>query len=169
MHNETRVGTPEVHVLIDGDNLWGAMQSAGCRRVDVALLRQWLSGFGHPRIEWFQAAHPHLAAFHNVLRSNGFRVHAPTPKPLPGGRLKCDMDVTLAVTALRQADRYDTTILFSGDGDFEPLVEHLIERGHRVIVVAAWGSLCPSLLAYIDPDDFVQLQAVLDLAGGQAA
>jgi len=47
-----------------------------------------------------------------------------------------DMDVHIAVDMMRLADRIDTAILFSGDGDMCRLVEAAQDKGVRVVVVS---------------------------------
>src|SRR3989338_6309495 len=49
---------------------------------------------------------------------------------------KANFDIEIATDALDTHDEYDTFVLFSGDGDFAPLVEKLREKGKRVITVA---------------------------------
>ena len=45
------------------------------------------------------------------------------------------MDIELAVDAMETAAHVDHIVLFSGDGDFRPLVEALQRKGCRVSVV----------------------------------
>jgi uncharacterized LabA/DUF88 family protein len=54
-----------------------------------------------------------------------------------GGAKKADWDVGLAVDAITAAPKLDTVILFTGDGDFVPLVEYLkIHDGCQVEVIS---------------------------------
>ena len=54
-----------------------------------------------------------------------------------GGAKKADWDVGLAVDAITASPKLDTIILFTGDGDFVPLVEYLkIHAGCQVEVVS---------------------------------
>ena len=46
------------------------------------------------------------------------------------------MEVMLAVDAMEFAAEVDEMILFSGDGDFRPLIEAMQRRGVRVTVVS---------------------------------
>ena len=47
-------------------------------------------------------------------------------------RVKGNMDIELAVNAMELAPRLDHAVLFSGDGDFRPLVEALQRHGEAV-------------------------------------
>ena len=49
---------------------------------------------------------------------------------------KANFDIEIATDALDTQEEYDTFVLFSGDGDFVPLVEKLREKGKRVITIA---------------------------------
>src|ERR1700682_5578719 len=51
-------------------------------------------------------------------------------------RFKRNMSVELAVDAMELAKHVDQIVLFSGDGDFRPLVESVQRRGVRVTVVS---------------------------------
>lgn len=54
-------------------------------------------------------------------------------------RRKCDFDVEITRDALNLINEYDILILFSGDGDYFSLVEDLIKKGKKVILVFAKG------------------------------
>ena len=56
-------------------------------------------------------------------------------------RRKCDFDMEIAVDCLKEFNRYDSYIFFSGDGDFEPLYKFLIGLKKQVIVIYASGHL----------------------------
>ena len=64
---------------------------------------------------------------------------------MPSGRrkVKGNMDIELAVDAMELAGHVDQIVLFSGDGDFRPLVEAVQRRGVRVTVVSTISSQPP--------------------------
>ena len=51
-------------------------------------------------------------------------------------KVKGNMDIELAVDAMRLADTLDHIVLFSGDGDFRGLVAALQQKGKRVSVIS---------------------------------
>jgi uncharacterized LabA/DUF88 family protein len=51
-------------------------------------------------------------------------------------KVKGNMDIELAVDAMRLADSLDHIVLFSGDGDFRSLVAALQQKGKRVSVIS---------------------------------
>jgi uncharacterized LabA/DUF88 family protein len=75
------------------------------------------------------------------LSYNGFTVvtkPAKTFTDVEGRRkTKGNMDVEIAVDAMRLAPHLDHIVLFSGDGDFRSLVAALQEKGKRVSVVSS--------------------------------
>lgn len=68
---------------------------------------------------------------------------------------KANFDVEITADALRLADAHDHFILFSGDGDFVPLVKRLRELGKSVTVVSDRKYLSGELL--LAADKFVTL------------
>jgi len=60
-------------------------------------------------------------------------------------KIKGRMDVELAVDAMQLAEHIDHMVLFSGDGDFRPLVEAIQRRGVRVTVVSTISSQPPMI------------------------
>ncbi len=56
-----------------------------------------------------------------------------------GGAKKADWDVGLAVDAITASPKLDTVILFTGDGDFVPLVEYLKIHGGCQVEVVSFG------------------------------
>jgi uncharacterized LabA/DUF88 family protein len=61
-------------------------------------------------------------------------------------KIKGNMDIELAVDAMRLADSLDHIVLFSGDGDFRGLVAALQQKGKRVSVVSTLQTQ-PSMVA----------------------
>ena len=57
----------------------------------------------------------------------------------PAKRRKCDFDVEIARDVCNLSNDFDTLILFSGDGDYAALVEDLISKDKKVILVFAPG------------------------------
>ncbi|MCJ7428935.1 MAG: NYN domain-containing protein [Candidatus Nanohaloarchaeota archaeon QJJ-5] len=70
--------------------------------------------------------------FFEALRKIGFEVRIKELKEFKGGQKKGDWDMGMAIDAIKIADKIDTLILVTGDGDFRSLVDHLRARGVRV-------------------------------------
>jgi uncharacterized LabA/DUF88 family protein len=60
-------------------------------------------------------------------------------------KVKGNMDIELAVDAMKLAEHVDQMVLFSGDGDFRSLVEAVQRRGVRVTVVSTISSQPPMI------------------------
>jgi uncharacterized LabA/DUF88 family protein len=60
-------------------------------------------------------------------------------------KIKGSMDIELAVDAMELADHIDEMVLFSGDGDFRPLVEAMQGHGVRVTVVSTTSTQPPMI------------------------
>ncbi|MDQ7018798.1 MAG: NYN domain-containing protein [Robiginitomaculum sp.] len=106
------------------------------------------------------------------LDYNGFTIITKSAKEytdISSGRkrIKGDMDVDITVDALSAADWLDHIILFSGDGDFCPLVKAIQRKGVRVSVVSTTLSNPP--VASDDlrrvADSFIELSDLAPLLG----
>ena len=80
---------------------------------------------------------------------------------IDGGKLlpKGNLDVELALDAMRLASKYDSLVLFSGDSDFAYLIDLLKESGKQVIVLSTRGHVSKELL---DRAKYVDLQKLKD-------
>lgn len=63
---------------------------------------------------------------------------------------KADWDVGIAVDAIKISSSLDVILLFSGDGDFIPLVEYLKNNGKQVEVIAFSKSTSSKLKGVAD-------------------
>lgn len=79
-------------------------------------------------------------------------------------KVKGNMDIELTVDAMRLADSLDHVVLFSGDGDFRPMVGALQQKGKRVSVVSTLQTQPPMVADELrrQADQFIDLA---DLAG----
>ncbi|MBU2579165.1 NYN domain-containing protein [Patescibacteria group bacterium] len=95
-----------------------------------------------------------------VLKNIGFKlitkplkIIAETDK-IKGDSRKANFDVEIALDAYEIRDNYDTLILFSGDSDFDYLVQSLRQKGKRVIVISSKYHISKELIKscnkYID-------------------
>ena len=97
-------------------------------------------------------------AFLDALTKMGIEPKTKDLQVFYGGAKKADWDVGLAVDAITASAKVDTVILFTGDGDFVPLVEYLkVHAGCQVEVVSfgrsTSGKLKESADHFLDLDD----------------
>ena len=76
-------------------------------------------------------------AFHDALESIGYEVKTKDLQTFAGGAKKGDWDIGIAMDIIELANKLDTIILVSGDGDFVDLLQHLKRAmGCRIEVMA---------------------------------
>ena len=75
-------------------------------------------------------------------------------------RTKGDMDVDIAIDVMELAPRLEQVVLFSGDGDFTRLIEHVQRRGVHAIVVSTLRSPQPMIADELRrrADEFIELE-----------
>jgi uncharacterized LabA/DUF88 family protein len=76
-------------------------------------------------------------SFFDALDRAGYEVKSKDLQIFAGGAKKGDWDVGITVDAIKMADKLDTIILVSGDGDYEALVNYLQEN--KGCYVEAWA------------------------------
>jgi uncharacterized LabA/DUF88 family protein len=74
-------------------------------------------------------------------------------------KIKGNMDIELAVDAMRLSDTLDHIVLFSGDGDFRSLVAALQQKGKRVSVISTLQTQPPMVADELrrQADQFIDL------------
>src|SRR2546423_4237449 len=132
-------------LFIDGANLHAAVKSLGFDIDYKRLLREFQSRGDLLRALYYTAViedqeFSSIRPLIDWLDYNGYTVVTKPTKEFidqTGRRkIKGNMDIELAVDAMELAGRIDHMVLFSGDGDFRPLVEAARRRGDRVRAVA---------------------------------
>lgn len=96
--------------------------------------------------------------FFDALDKQGFEIKDKDLQVFLGGAKKADWDVGMAVDAIKVADRLDTIVLVTGDGDFAPLVTYLQENKGCLVEVMAFDKSTSSKLKEV-VDDFIDLGA----------
>lgn len=74
-------------------------------------------------------------------------------------KIKGNMDIELAVDAMRLSDSLDHVVLFSGDGDFRSLIAALQQKGKRASVVSTLQTQPPMVADELrrQADQFIDL------------
>jgi uncharacterized LabA/DUF88 family protein len=144
-----------VAAFVDYHNTLHALRR-NAHHIDLAALRGYL-GEGRHLVEAFLyiASHPQAAhqdadqALFQRLADHGFLIRSKVGQILPNGRLKCDLDMEMAldVQDFVARARPDIVVLVTGDGDFTPLAQRLRLQGVRVEVASTPGSVSASLRA----------------------
>ncbi len=87
--------------------------------------------------------------------------------PAVSGSFQVVTTIDLTVNAMELAPRLDHAVLFSGDGDFRPLVEALQRQAVRVSVVSTMRSQPPMIADELrrQADNFIELDALREVIG----
>ena len=119
-------------LFIDGSNLYAAAKALGFD-IDYKLLRQEFMRRGKLVRAFYYTAllendeYSPIRPLVDWLHYNGFTMVTKPAKEYTDSmgrrKVKGNMDIELAVDAMELAPRVDHIVLFSGDGDFRPLVE----------------------------------------------
>ena len=163
-------------LFIDGSNLYGAAKALGFD-IDYKLLRQEFMRRGKLLRAFYYTAlleneeYSPIRPLVDWLNYNGFTMVTKPAKEYVDSqgrrKVKGNMDIELTVDALELAPHVDHIVLFSGDGDFRPLVESLQRQGVRVSVVSTIRSQPPMISDELrrQADNFIELENLKDVIG----
>ncbi|WP_127112843.1 LabA-like NYN domain-containing protein [Shimia sediminis] len=163
-------------LFIDGSNLYAAAKSLGFD-IDYKLLRQEFMRRGKLLRAFYYTAllendeYSPIRPLVDWLHYNGFTMVTKPAKEYTDSqgrrKVKGNMDIELAVNAMELAPHVDHIVLFSGDGDFRPLVESLQRQGVRVSVVSTIRSQPPMISDELrrQADNFIELDGLRDVIG----
>jgi len=147
--------TERVALFIDGANLYATAKKLG---FDIDYRR--LLGYFETKGRFIRALYYTAIAEDQEYSSirplidwldyNGYTMVTKPTKEFTDAtgrrKVKGNMDIELAVDAMRLAPNVDHIVLFTGDGDFRALVQALQELGKRVSVVSTLQTQ-PSMIA----------------------
>jgi len=163
-------------LFIDGSNLYAAAKSLGFD-IDYKLLRTEFMRRGKLLRAFYYTAlldneeYSPIRPLVDWLNYNGFTMITKTAKEFTDSqgrrKVKGNMDIELTVNAMELAPHVDHIVLFSGDGDFRPLVESLQRQGVRVSVVSTVRSHPPMIADELrrQADNFIELEGLRDVVG----
>ena len=136
-HPEQRVG-----VFVDTQNLYHSAKNLYHARVNFGnVLKDSVAGRRLVRARAYVVTTEsgEEKGFCEALGKIGIETRTKDLQIFFGGAKKADWDVGLAVDAITASPKLDTVILFTGDGDFVPLVEYLQRHAGCQVEVASFG------------------------------
>lgn len=136
-HPEQRVG-----VFIDTQNLYHSAKNIYHARVNFGnVLKDSVAGRRLVRARAYVVTTEsgEEKGFFEALAKIGIETRTKDLQIFFGGAKKADWDVGLAVDAITMSPKLDTVILFTGDGDFVPLVQYLQQNSGCQVEVASFG------------------------------
>jgi uncharacterized LabA/DUF88 family protein len=159
---------PRLALFIDGANLYATAKALGFDIDYKRLLKEFQARGQLVRAYYYTALvedqeYSSIRPLIDWLDYNGYAVVTKTAKEFIDStgrrKVKGNMDIELAVTAMEMADHVDHIVLFSGDGDFRFLVEAIQRKGVRVSVVSTITTQPPMVADELrrQADEFVDL------------
>ncbi len=154
INKEQRVG-----VFVDVQNLYYSAKNLYKAKVNFAqVLREAVAGRKLVRAMCYviKANIKEEKNFHDALEKIGYEVKSKDLQTFAGGAKKGDWDIGIAMDMIELANKLDTLVLVSGDGDFVPLLQHLRRAmGCRIEVMAIGPSSSAKLRA--EADEFLDM------------
>ena len=163
-------------LFIDGSNLYAAAKALQFD-IDYKLLRQEFMQRGKLLRAFYYTAllenddYSPIRPLVDWLHYNGFTMVTKPAKEFTDSqgrrKIKGNMDIELTVDAMETAAHVNHIVLFSGDGDFKPLVEALQRKGCRVSVVSTIRSQPPMIADDLrrQADNFIELDELREVIG----
>lgn len=167
---------PRIALFIDGANLYATAKQLGFDMDYRRLLREFQSRGNLIRAFYFTTLveseeYSSIRPLVDWLDYNGYRVITKAAKEFTDAtgrrRIKGNMDIELAIEMLELAPHLDQIYLFSGDGDFRPLVEAVQRKGVKVSVVSTVSTSPPMVADDLrrQCDEFIDLAQLMQKIG----
>lgn len=155
-HKDQRVG-----VFIDVSNMYHSAKNLFGARVNYKeVLKACVDGRKLIRASAYvvKSGASEEEQFFDALEKSGFEVKYKDLQIFSTGMKKADWDVGLAVDAIKMADKLDSIIVVSGDGDYIPLVQYLQQNKGCLVEAAAFRETTSSKLIEA-VDDYIDLSS----------
>jgi uncharacterized LabA/DUF88 family protein len=160
--------TNRAALFIDGPNLYGTAKALGFDVDYRRLLAEFERRCKLVRALYYTTIvddqeYSSIRPLVDWLGYNGYAVVTKSAKEFVDSsgrrRTKGSMGIEIAVDAMQLAGCLDEVLLFSGDGDFRPVVEAIQRRGVRVTVVSTISTVPPMIADELrrQADAFVDL------------
>jgi uncharacterized LabA/DUF88 family protein len=168
--------TERVALFIDGANLYATAKSLGFDIDYKRLLTLFRQKGQLVRALYYTALaeeqeYSSIRPLIDWLDYNGFTMVTKPTKEFTDAtgrrKVKGNMDIELAVDAMRLSDSLDHVVIFSGDGDFRSLVAALQQKGKRVSVISTLQTQPPMVADELrrQADQFIDLADLETMIG----
>jgi uncharacterized LabA/DUF88 family protein len=159
-----------VAMFVDVANMYYAARGQDVDVDYVALLKHATKGRDLIRAYAYTGLDPeneNQRKFIDFLAKNGYKPVVKDIRKFGDGRMKANLDIELVVDLFRLADRMDTAVIVSGDGDFAPAIRALQDKGVRCEVVSFKPNTSSDLIAVAD--EFQDIMKVASISRKKAA
>jgi uncharacterized LabA/DUF88 family protein len=153
-HKSQRVG-----IFIDTQNLYHSAKNLYHSKVNFGqVVKEALAGRVLIRAVAYviRTESEEEKGFFEALNKLGIETRVKDIRVFAGGAKKADWDMGMAIDALAMAQKLDTIILGTGDGDFVPLVEYLKYTHGCQVEVIGFGKSASGQLREA-ADDFIDI------------
>src|SRR5579859_1016210 len=153
-HKSQRVG-----IFIDTQNLYHSAKNLYHAKVNFGqVVKEALAGRVLIRAVAYvvRTESDEEKSFFGALNKLGIETKVKDIRVFAGGAKKADWDIGMAIDAIAMAQKLDTIILATGDGDFVPLVEYLKYTYGTQVEVISFGKSSSGQLKEA-ADDFVDM------------
>lgn len=90
------------------------------------------------------------SSFIDMLKGNGYEIKSKALRTRADGSSKADWDMGMAIDAVSLAEKLDSLVIVSGDGDFIDLVRYLQSKGVFVEAISFLKSTNEDLTKVVD-------------------
>ena len=153
-HKSQRVG-----IFIDTQNLYHSAKNLYKAKVNFgAVVKEALAGRVLIRAVAYviRTEGEEERGFFEALNKLGIETKVKDIRIFAGGAKKADWDIGMAIDAIAMANKLDTVVLATGDGDFVPLVEYLRYSSGIQVEVISFGKSSSGQLKDV-VDDFIDM------------
>jgi uncharacterized LabA/DUF88 family protein len=153
-HKSQRVG-----IFIDTQNLYHSAKNLYKAKVNFGqVVKEALAGRVLIRTVAYviRTESEEEKSFFEALNKLGIETKVKDIRVFAGGAKKADWDIGMAIDTVAMAQKLDTVILATGDGDFVPLVEYLKYTYGTQVEVISFGKSSSGQLKEV-ADDFVDM------------
>lgn len=158
-----------IAIFIDNSNIFKGFQKYGVQ-VDYEKLKNLITqgrrlegiylyeGVVYPisqaKVNWYK----------ELSERSGYIIKATFDKIIPKGAIekKVDINIAIDIISLGYENVYDTAVLVSGDGDFVPVVEKLLDMDKEVEIWAFKYSLANALTEKIGSENIYYIDDILN-------
>jgi len=150
-----------VAILIDGNNIGISITEAygnGFMLNFDSIIPKVLCGRGLNRLVYLREGLSVSPKLTNRLKTNFFGIVESCRK---------SADISLTIHAVKLAEKVDTIIIFSGDGDYLPLVNYLKSMGVRVEIVCLKNSAYMKMIESADDSYFILEEDIFSINPNQ--
>lgn len=163
--------TERIALFVDGANLYATAKTLGFD-IDYKRLLGFFKGQGVLVRALYYTALAEEQEYSSIrplidwLDYNGYTMVTKPTKEFTDAmgrrKVKGNMDIELAVDAMRLTPSLDHIVLFTGDGDFRALVAAIQEQGKRVSVVSTLQSQPPMVADELrrQADQFIEIASL---------